>query len=86
MKLALLTFLNKFETTNLKKNCKKDLDLAEKEKENAIKLAEANLKNSLQEQLAKKDKEITQLKAKSELELAKKLAAKEKTEITAAKS
>lgn len=32
------------------------LALAEKEKESAVKLAEANIKNSLQEQLAKKTK------------------------------
>jgi len=55
------------------------LNLAEKDKENAIKLAEANLKNSLQENLAKKDKEIAYLRANSELDLAKKLADKEST-------
>lgn len=59
----------------------KRLNLAEKEKENAVKLAEANLRNSLQEDLAKKDKLIIELKAKSELELSEKLAKKE-TEIT----
>ena len=37
----------------------KRLNLADKEKENAVKLAEANIKNSLQENLAKKDNEIT---------------------------
>jgi hypothetical protein len=55
------------------------LNLAEKDKENAVKLAEANLKNSLQENLAKKDNEIAYLRANSELELAKKLADKEST-------
>lgn len=55
------------------------LNLAEKDKENAVKLAEANLKNSLQENLAKKDKEIAYLRANSELDLAKKLADKEST-------
>jgi len=44
----------------------KRLDLAEKEKENAVKLAEANIKNSLQEELSKKDKELIELKAKNE--------------------
>lgn len=39
------------------------LNLAEQEKVSAIKLAEANLKNSLQEQLVNKDKEIAKLKA-----------------------
>lgn len=53
------------------------LDLAEKEKVNAVKLAEANLKNSLQGDLAKKDKEIGELKAKNELQLAEQLAKKE---------
>ena len=53
------------------------LNLAEKEKINAIKLAEANLINSFQENLAKKDKELTELKAESSNELAKKLADKE---------
>jgi hypothetical protein len=53
------------------------LDLAEKEKVNAVKLAEANLKNSLQEDLVKKDREIGDLKAKNELQLAEQLAKKE---------
>ena len=56
---------------------RKRLNLAEKEKENAVKLAEANLKNSLQENLAKKDKEIIELKARTDRELAQQLAAKE---------
>lgn len=42
------------------------LSLAEKDKESAIKLVEANLKNSQQTELANKDKEIMQLKAKLE--------------------
>ncbi len=42
------------------------LDLANKEKESAIKLVEANLKNSQQTELSNKDKEIMQLKAKLE--------------------
>ena len=53
------------------------LNLAEKEKVNAVKLAEANLKNVLQEDLAKKDKQITELKAEGERELTEKLAKKE---------
>jgi hypothetical protein len=55
------------------------LNLAEKEKENAVKLAEANLKNSLQQNLAEKDKEIAQLRANNELELARKLGEKDST-------
>jgi hypothetical protein len=61
------------------------LNLAEKEKESAVKLAEANIKNSLQEQLSKKDKELSELKAQSELALSEKLNSKE-TEITQLKS
>ncbi len=49
---------------------KNRLHLAEKEKEDAIKLVEANLKNSLQEELTKKDKELSELKAKKETEIA----------------
>ncbi|OYU84075.1 MAG: hypothetical protein CFE24_08555 [Flavobacterium sp. BFFFF2] len=53
------------------------LVLAEKEKESAVKLAEANIKNALQDQLAKKDQELAELKAKKEVELSQKLAQKE---------
>ncbi|ROI10777.1 DUF2130 domain-containing protein [Chryseobacterium sp. H3056] len=53
------------------------LDLAEHEKENAIKLAEANLKNAYLQDLAEKDKELAELKAKSDCDLADHLAKKE---------
>jgi hypothetical protein len=53
------------------------LNLAEKEKDSAVKLAEANIKNSLQDQLAKKDRELTELKAQSELALSEKLNSKD---------
>lgn len=53
------------------------LALAENEKDSAVKLAEANIKNSLQEEIAKKDKQLTELKAKSDTELAEKIAKKE---------
>jgi hypothetical protein len=53
------------------------LALAEKEKESAIKLAEANIKNALQEQLARKDRELAELKAKKEAEFSHKLSQKE---------
>jgi hypothetical protein len=53
------------------------LNLAEKDKESAVKLAEANLKNSLQAELSKKDKEIIQLKANSERKLSEQLAEKD---------
>lgn len=55
----------------------KRLQLAEQEKESAVKLAEANMKTSLQKELAEKDKKLTELKAKSDTELAEKLAQKE---------
>jgi hypothetical protein len=64
---------------------KNRLDLADKDKESAVKLAEANIKNSLQEQLNKKDKELSELKAQKEIELSKKIAEKE-TEILQVKS
>ncbi len=53
------------------------LNLADKEKDSAVKLAEANIRNLLQEQIAKKDKELTELKALSELALSEKLNKKE---------
>jgi len=53
------------------------LNLAEQEKKSAIKLAEANLKNSLQDELASKDKEIIHLKANSERILSEQLAQKD---------
>ena len=56
------------------------LAFAEKEKESAVKLAEANIRNALQETLSKKDRELTELKAQSDLALVKNLREKE-TEI-----
>jgi len=53
------------------------LDLAEQEKVNAVKLAEANLRNSLQAELSEKDKDILQLKAASELNLSEQIAEKD---------
>ena len=51
------------------------LVIAEKEQENAVKLAEANIKNSTQADLAKKDSEIAAMKSKMDSEeLEKKLA------------
>ena len=55
----------------------KRLTLAENEKINAVKLAEANLKNALQEDIAKKDKEMIELIARNERDLADQLAKKE---------
>ena len=56
------------------------LNLAEKDKESAVKLAEANIRNSLQEQLLKKDSELANFKAQSELALSENLN-KKNTEI-----
>ncbi|SFV87357.1 hypothetical protein MNB_SUP05-SYMBIONT-4-1395 [hydrothermal vent metagenome] len=59
------------------KELTKRLALAEKEKDSAVKLAEANIKNSSQKELTKKDKQLTALKARNNTELAEKLAKKE---------
>ena len=61
------------------------LALAEKEKDSAVKLAEANIKNALQEEISKKDRELADLKSRSELTLSEKLSAKE-SEINSLKS
>ncbi len=64
---------------------KNRLDLAEREKVNAVQLAEANLKNALKDDLAKKDSEISELRAKNERAMADLLAQKE-SEIAAMKA
>ncbi|GGG52652.1 DUF2130 domain-containing protein [Bizionia arctica] len=64
---------------------KNRLELAENDKINAVKLAEANLKNLLQGHLVKKDREISDLKAQNERSLAEQLAKKE-AEISEMKS
>jgi len=61
------------------------LQLAEKEKDSAVKLAEATIKNTLQEQLAQKDAALAKLKSEKEVELAQKLAEKE-TEVAKLKA
>lgn len=53
------------------------LTLAEKEKESAVKLAEITVKNSLQEQLAAKDKQLAELKALNEVALVEKVTQKD---------
>lgn len=55
----------------------KRLLLAEREKQNAVQLAEANIRSKFQEVMAKKEKELTELRAESSNQLAKKLAEKE---------
>ena len=57
------------------------LEMAEKEKENAVLLAEANTKNELQANVAKKEAEIAELKARKEAEIAKLKASIESAEI-----
>jgi len=54
-----------------------DLETKEAEKKSAVQLAEANIKNTFQDELAKKDKQLIELKANSDSELANKLAEKE---------
>ena len=56
----------------------KRLKIADSEKESAVKLAEANIKNALQEELAKKDKMLSELQAKNQAEFSEKLSQKEK--------
>lgn len=53
------------------------LAIADKEKESAVKLAEANIRNTFQEQLAKKDKELTELKGQKDVEFSQLLSRKD---------
>ena len=57
---------------------KNRLDLAEKDKVSAVKLAEAEVKNVLQAELANRDKALAELKSKHELALTEQLAKKER--------
>ena len=60
---------------------RKRLELANQDKENAVKLAEANIKNAYQNQLAQKENELTALNAKiNNANLEKQLAVKEATQ------
>ena len=61
------------------------LSLAEIAKENAVKLAEANIKNSLQDELSAMDKELAALKSQNAVKLAEELAKKD-SEISEMKS
>lgn len=63
----------------------KRLNLAAQEKDSAVKLAEASIKNSLQEQLAAKDRQLLELKAQKEVELSQKISQKD-TELLALKA
>jgi hypothetical protein len=64
---------------------KERLLLAEREKNAAVQLAEATLQNSFQENLSRKNQEISELKAKNDRELSEKVAKKE-SEISVMKS
>ncbi|MEK9130252.1 MAG: DUF2130 domain-containing protein [Patescibacteria group bacterium] len=61
------------------------LNIMEKEKENAIKLAEAKITNTLQKDLAKKETELIELKADKDRELIE-LEAKKEAELAKIKS
>ena len=60
-------------------------EMLKKDKENAVKLAEANITNTLQKDLAKKEAELVELKAKKDRELAE-LDAKKESELAEMKS
>ena len=61
------------------------LEIAEREKASALKLAKSNLKNTFQEDLAKKDKELAELKTEKDRNLAEVLGKKE-TELAEVKA
>jgi len=61
------------------------MEMAEKDKESALKLAEAKLRNSFQEYLSKKDKELSDLHLQNERQLNEQLA-KNKIELAEMKS
>lgn len=63
------------------KELQERLELEEREKTNAIKLAESNLKNTFQEELTKKDRELTELKVKKDQEIAEIKSKLDKTEV-----
>jgi hypothetical protein len=70
--------LKQVRTHEFEKELHERLDMLEKEKENAVKLAEAHLKNTIQADFAKKDAEVAELKAKmSSVEMEKRLAVTE---------
>ncbi|PIQ77010.1 hypothetical protein COV82_06810 [Candidatus Peregrinibacteria bacterium CG11_big_fil_rev_8_21_14_0_20_46_8] len=61
------------------------LETAEREKASAVEIAEAKLKNTFQAELSKKDKELTELRAEKDRNLAEELGKKE-AELAAVKS
>lgn len=77
--------LKQVRDSQFEKEIHERLEIAEKEKQSAVKLAESNLKNTFQEELTKKDKELSELKAEKDRSLAEQLAKKE-SEIAEMKS
>ncbi len=69
--------LKQVRNSEFEKDIHDRLCIAEKEKQNAISLTEANLKNSAQAEIAAKDKLIAELKAEKDLALANLLSQKE---------
>jgi hypothetical protein len=59
------------------KELRERLELAEKDKESAVKISESNLKNIFQEQLAKLDRELVESKAENDRFIAEQLAKKD---------
>lgn len=69
--------LKKVRDNQFAKELQDRLDIANKEKDNAVRLAEANLKNSMQEDLAKKEQEIVELRSRSAQTLTEQLSIKD---------
>lgn len=69
--------LNQVRDSSFKSELENRLELATKDKESAVKLAEANVKSAMQDLLVQKDQAIAELRAKSQNELTQKLAEKE---------
>lgn len=73
--------LKQVRDSQFKEELENRLTLAEKEKNYEVALVEVNIKNSLQKELAEKDKQLTELKSQSDAELVRQLAQKD-VEIT----
>lgn len=69
--------LKQVRDSQFEKELHAQLEAAEREKTSAVQLAESNLKNTLQAEFAKKDKELGELKARKEQELTQSLAKKD---------
>jgi hypothetical protein len=70
--------LKQVRDNHFEKELEDRLNIAEKEKENAVKLAEANIKSSLQEDIVKKDRELAEMKSRiDKAEVEKKLSVTE---------